>query len=146
MTEELKNQIVAEIQVSILLEDSLRDINYKPEGIDGIEISFNILTMQHFQALNNICNSHNCTYFLKSNHLSKIFITNYVSIIMHRDIKPPQCLGCHFANYTKMQKTYSELHGTPLTESTRVYCHIKREYVFKNDLCKEFTEKHEEIR
>jgi hypothetical protein len=65
---------------------------------------------------------------------------------MSRHIEPPQCIGCHFSNYTQMQKTYAEKHGTPLKEATRVYCHVKREYVFKNDSCKEFTEKHEEIR
>lgn len=65
---------------------------------------------------------------------------------MPRDIEPPRCVGCHLSNYTKDQIEYAEKNGTPLTEASQIYCHYKREYVFKNDSCKHYTERHEEIR
>lgn len=63
---------------------------------------------------------------------------------MSRTIEPPQCIGCHFATYTKPQTGYAEEHGTPLAVSSFIFCQIKREYTFKNDSCKNYQEKHEQ--
>lgn len=65
---------------------------------------------------------------------------------MKRDINPPQCLGCHFSNYTGSQKAYAEEHGTPLSKASQKYCQIRTEYVFKDYSCYHFVERHQEIR
>lgn len=65
---------------------------------------------------------------------------------MNRELAPANCNACHFSCYTKEQRDYAEEHGTPLTESCKVLCSVKREYVFKDDVCNDYTEKHEEIR
>lgn len=65
---------------------------------------------------------------------------------MPKTISPPQCLTCHFATYTGGQIGYAEQHGTPLEKSCAIYCQIRREYVFKDFVCNNYTEKHEEPR
>lgn len=61
---------------------------------------------------------------------------------MPRDLHPAQCLNCQFASYTTGQIGYAEQHGTPLVQSSQMYCQIKREYTFKNDSCQNYTERH----